>query len=94
MEDWILYIGNCRKNMRIVLPDITLPGKENFVSLILFLIMSDKDIQNLIALAQSKIDRGVTKEEAKADLIAAGIFDNKGNYTEPYRILETVVNPS
>jgi hypothetical protein len=49
--------------------------------------MSEKDIQNLIELAESKIQAGVTKEEALETLVGAGIVDENGDYTEPYKDL-------
>jgi hypothetical protein len=49
--------------------------------------MSEKDIQNLIDLAESKIQAGVTKEEALETLVGAGIVDMNGDYTEPYKDL-------
>ncbi len=52
--------------------------------------MNEKDIRNLIDLAQSMIEKGVTPEEAKADLMAAGILDENLNYTEPYKELEAI----
>lgn len=49
--------------------------------------MSEKDIQNLIELAEAKIKEGVSREEALATLVGAGIIDENGDYTEPYRDL-------
>jgi len=49
--------------------------------------MSEKDIQHLIDLAQSKIDAGVTYEDAMSSLIGAGILDKNGEYTAPYQEL-------
>ena len=48
--------------------------------------MSEKDIQELIELAK-KLEKDLTKEEALSSLVAAGILDEKGNYTEPYKEL-------
>jgi len=46
--------------------------------------MNEKDIQNLMELAESKIRSGVTAEEALRTFIGAGIMDADGNYTAPY----------
>lgn len=51
--------------------------------------MSEKDIQNLIALAETKILQGVSKEDALVSLVGAGILDTEGNFTEAYEALET-----
>lgn len=50
--------------------------------------MSDKDLQALIVLAE-KLKDGLTKEAALQSLIAAGILDQAGDYTAPYKELET-----
>lgn len=50
--------------------------------------MSDKDIQLLIELAEEELKKGFTKEEALQSLVAAGILDETGNYTRPYKELE------
>ena len=39
-------------------------------------------------LMKREAEKVLTKEEALAELISAGIFDKDGNYTEPYKILE------
>jgi hypothetical protein len=52
--------------------------------------MSEKDINLLIALAQEKLQQGVTREQALYSLISAGIVDDKGEYTDPYKELETI----
>ena len=49
--------------------------------------MSEKDIQLLIDLAK-KLERDLTKESALESFIAAGILDEFGNYTKPYKELE------
>lgn len=49
--------------------------------------MSDKDIQRLIDLAHTLIERSFTKEEALESLISAGILDENGEYTKPYQEL-------
>ena len=49
--------------------------------------MSDKDIQRLIELAELQLEHSFTKEEALASLISAGILDEDGFPTPPYREL-------
>jgi hypothetical protein len=49
--------------------------------------MSEKDIKQLIALAK-ELENGLTKEDALKSFIAAGILDEAGNYTLPYKELE------
>ena len=49
--------------------------------------MNEKDIQNLIELAESKILAGVSAQEALTTFIAAGIMDANGEYTAPYQQL-------
>jgi hypothetical protein len=51
--------------------------------------MNEKDIQNLIELAESKIREGVSKEEALDSLVGAGILDIEGNFTTHYEALDT-----
>lgn len=43
----------------------------------------------MMDLADDMLKRGFTKEEAIALFVKAGIMDEKGNLTPPYRILET-----
>jgi hypothetical protein len=50
--------------------------------------MSEQDFQLLMDLMKRVAEKVLTKEEALADLVSAGIFDKDGNYTEPYKILE------
>lgn len=50
--------------------------------------MDEKDIQNLIELAESKIRQGVSKEEALDSLVGAGILDLDGNFTSNYEALD------
>lgn len=52
--------------------------------------MSDKDIELLIELANAKLDRGVSGEEALKSFVNAGILNNEGTYTEPYKDLEEI----
>lgn len=49
--------------------------------------MSEKDIQNLIELAESQIHAGVTAENAIKTFVSAGIMDVNGEYTAPYKQL-------
>lgn len=51
--------------------------------------MDEKDIQNLIELAESKIREGVSQEEALDSLVGAGILDLEGNFTSNYQALDT-----
>ena len=51
--------------------------------------MNEKDIQNLIELAETKIREGVSKEEALNSLVGAGILDLEGNFTSNYEALDT-----
>jgi len=46
--------------------------------------MTDKDYQLLLELAKKQLEEPITKEEALASLIRAGILDEKGNPTPPY----------
>lgn len=52
--------------------------------------MNEKDLQKLIDLAKQKLHKGVTKEEALHSFMAAGIMNEKGQYTKPYQHLATV----
>ncbi|WP_127130966.1 hypothetical protein [Pseudoflavitalea rhizosphaerae] len=52
---------------------------------------TDEEIANyqrMMDLAVSLSERKLTREEALQGLINAGILDENGNYTEPYKILE------
>jgi len=51
--------------------------------------MSSKDVQELIDMAK-KLEKDLTKEEALKSLVAAGILDEAGNYTKPYKELGKV----
>lgn len=42
----------------------------------------------MMDLAESLRQRKLSREEALQGLIDAGILDENGNYTEPYKILE------
>jgi len=48
--------------------------------------MCEKDLQILIALAK-ELEKNLTKEVALKSFIAAGILDEAGNYTRPYKEL-------
>lgn len=49
--------------------------------------MSEKDILDLIQLAETKIHEGVSRAEAMDTFVGAGIMDENGEYTPPYREL-------
>ena len=53
--------------------------------------MSDQDIKRLVDLAKNKRKAGITKEQALQSFINAGIMNEKGEYTKPYAILNTLV---
>lgn len=53
--------------------------------------MSQKEINNLIELAQEKIKNGVSKEEALDTFISAGILDKNAQFTKEYENLETII---
>ena len=53
--------------------------------------MNEQDIKNLENIALEELKKGVTPEEALRSFIIAGILDENGNYTEPYRILEKAI---
>jgi hypothetical protein len=53
--------------------------------------MSEKDLQMLIEFAK-ELGEGLTKEEALKSFIAAGIMDESGNYTKPYKELENIAS--
>mgnify|MGYP003576139204 CR=1 FL=1 len=50
--------------------------------------VEDKNYQAMMDLAVRLRQRKLTREEALQELVEAGIFDENGNYTEPYKILE------
>jgi hypothetical protein len=52
--------------------------------------MSEKDLNLLMELAQEKLKKGVSKEEALTSFVAAGILDAHGEYTEPYKELDNI----
>ena len=47
-------------------------------------IMSEKDYNKLIELAQKQLHEKVSKEEALRSLVRAGILDHSGKLTAPY----------
>jgi len=49
-----------------------------------------KQIKLLKELIERDRKKKRTKEEAMQTLISAGIFDENGNYTEPYKALESI----
>ncbi len=64
---------------------------QNIIVKFILTNMSDKDLNILIELAQEKLKKGVSREEALNSFIAAGILNDKGEYTEPYKELEAIV---
>jgi hypothetical protein len=46
-----------------------------------------KDVKLLIELIEEDRKKKRTKEESLQTLIDAGILDEKGNHTEPYKLL-------
>jgi len=55
--------------------------------------MSEKDIKNLMDLADQQLKKGFTREEARQSLVSAGILDKDGNYTAPYQNLAKAITP-
>jgi hypothetical protein len=53
--------------------------------------MSQKEIDKLIELAQDKINKGVSKQEALDTFIGAGILDDNARFTKNYEHLETII---
>jgi hypothetical protein len=49
--------------------------------------MSDKDIKKLIELAKQSLEQNLTKSQALASLVSAGILNKDGNYTKHYKHL-------
>ncbi len=47
-----------------------------------------KNFQAMMEHAENLKNQKLTPEEALQSLIDAGIFDENGNYTEPYKALE------
>jgi hypothetical protein len=50
-------------------------------------MMTDRDIQNLIELAQFHMKAKITPEEALEHFVSAGILDENGEYTPPFQRL-------
>ena len=55
--------------------------------------MSERDIKNLMDLADEQLKKAVTREEAIHELMDAGILDKNGNHTEPYQNLARALTP-
>lgn len=53
--------------------------------------MTEKDYQKLMDIAERRLKKGYTKEEAQRALYNAGIYDKEGNFTKPYKNLARVV---
>ena len=49
--------------------------------------MSEKDFQLLLDFMKQEAEKVLSKEEALADLVSAGILDKDGSFTEPYKDL-------
>ena len=56
--------------------------------------MSDQDLKRLSVLAKEQLKAGRTKEQALQSFVSAGIMNEKGEYTKPYAILQTLVKKS
>lgn len=56
-------------------------------------MMTDKDIQVLADLFARNLEKAknISKEEALRSFMNAGILDSKGNFTEPYKHLTTLL---
>ena len=52
--------------------------------------MSEKEFQSLMDLMKWEAEKVLTKEEALAELISAGILNKDGKYTEPYKDLNFI----
>jgi len=52
--------------------------------------MSEKELKELLELVE-RLKKNVTRENALNSFVAAGILDEEGNYTEPYKELEAAV---
>lgn len=55
------------------------------------MLISEKDVQRKIDYFREKLKRGQTKEEALQSLQRAGILDENGKHTEPYKHLGALV---
>ena len=53
--------------------------------------MNDKDIKMIIQLAKRLKHEGRSKEKALKTFVAAGILNDKGDFTKPYRNLRNVI---
>ena len=52
--------------------------------------MNEKEIKQLIDLAKS-LKNNISKEIALTSFVSAGILDDKGVYTKPYKELNKVI---
>jgi hypothetical protein len=52
--------------------------------------MDDKDYQKLMEIAEKRLKKGYTEEEAQRALYNAGIYDKNGNFTKPYKNLDKI----
>lgn len=53
--------------------------------------MSDQDIKRLNDLVKNKRKAGVTREQALKSFMAIGVLNEKGEFTKPYAVLESVI---
>ncbi|OMP79170.1 hypothetical protein [[Flexibacter] sp. ATCC 35208] len=53
--------------------------------------MNTQDIQRLKSLAEEKLQKGITKEEALLSLQRAGHLDKDGNFTKHYQHLARAI---
>ena len=56
--------------------------------------MSDQDIRRLSDLVKNRRKAGVTREQALKSFMAIGVMNEKGEFTKPYAILESVIKKS
>lgn len=54
--------------------------------------MNDKDLDLLTQLAEDKLKMGISREDALNSFVTAGIMDENGQYTKPYRELENLAS--
>ena len=53
--------------------------------------MNDKEIKMIIQLAKRLKQEKISKEKAMKSFVLAGILNEKGDFTEPYRNLKSVI---
>ncbi len=53
--------------------------------------MNDKEIKMIIQLAKRLKNEGSSKERALKTFVSAGILNDKGDFTKPYRNLKNVI---